>query len=48
MTTKGYIIGSIIIFGLFVMISFSAGKWASKTAEKNQNRIDAAFSILEK
>lgn len=48
MAIKTQIIGSIIIFVLFVWVAVQGGKWADRMAVKSQARIDAAMSVLEK
>lgn len=47
MSTRGYIVGSIIIFAGFLVLTFAAASLAIRHADQNQNRIDSAFSILE-
>lgn len=42
MSIKGYIIGSIIIFSLFLVITVSGAKWAMQvSAQTEQNFADA-------
>ncbi len=46
MTTKGYLIGSIIIFGVFLTITLSAAKWAMRISEQTeQNFADAVRTM---
>ncbi len=47
MTTKGYIIGSIIIIGLFVSITFSAASWAMRVSKQTEQNFADAIRTMQ-
>jgi len=47
MSIKGYIIGSIIITGLFVLITFQAAKWAIEMSARTEENFADAVRVMQ-
>jgi len=47
LTAKGYIIGSFIVLGFYLILTFGFSKLATDIADRNQKHYNAIDKILE-